>query len=182
MKKKKITTIENNIAFIDGQNLHLWTASEKWQIDFKKFRVYLKNKFKVEEVYYYLWFLDTNEQDLYTRLQKSGFILVFREHNSNMKWKKKWNVDVDICFAMMKEFIENKNFDKIILISGDWDYIKPVKYLIEQWVFKTILFPNSKYSSLYKQLSTNYRNNLSLPDIKKKIAYIKTKKKRGVLR
>ncbi len=164
---------EFNIAFIDWQNLHMWTASENWKIDFKRFRIYLKNKFKVEEVYYYLGFLDENEQELYTRLQKSGFILVFREHNAEMKWKKKWNVDVDICFAMMKEFIENKEFNKIILISGDWDYIKPVKYLIEKGKFKKILFPNKRFSSLYKQLETKFRINLSLVDIKKKIIYIK---------
>ena len=164
---------EYNIAFIDWQNLHMWTASENWKIDFQKFRIYLKNKYKVEEVYYYLWFLDENEQELYTKLQKSWFILVFREHNSLMKWKKKWNVDVDICFAMMKEFIENKEFNKIILISSDWDYIKPVKYLIEKEKFKKILFPNKRFSSLYKQLETKFRINLSLPDIKKKISYIK---------
>jgi hypothetical protein len=34
---------ENNIAFIDAQNLHLWTTSEKWNIDFKRFRIYLKD-------------------------------------------------------------------------------------------------------------------------------------------
>ena len=162
---------EYNIAFIDWQNLHMWTASENWKIDFQKFRIYLKNKYKVEEVYYYLWFLDENEQELYTRLQKSWFILVFREHNSLMKWKKKWNVDVDICFAMMKEFVENKIFNKIILISGDWDYIKPVKYLIEKEKFKKILFPNKRFSSLYKQLETRFRINLSIPDIKKKISH-----------
>jgi uncharacterized LabA/DUF88 family protein len=33
---------------------------------------------------------------------------------------------------MMKNIIENKDFDKIVLVSGDGDYIKPVKYLIEK--------------------------------------------------
>lgn len=164
---------EYNIAFIDGQNLHMWTASENWKIDFKRFRIYLQAKFKVEEVYYYLWFLDESEEQLYTRLQKAWFILVFREHNSDMKWKKKWNVDVDICFAMMKEVIENKDFDKIVLISWDWDYIKPVKYLIEKDKFKKILFPNSKFSSLYIKLQPEYGVNLSIYDIKKKIEYKK---------
>lgn len=164
---------EYNIAFIDGQNLHMWTASENWKIDFKRFRIYLKNKYKVEEVYYYLWFLDENEQELYTKLQKSWFILVFREHNSDMKWKKKWNVDVDICFSMMREIIENKDFDKIILVSGDWDYIKPVKYLIEKNKFKKILFPNKRFSSLYRKLQPQYWVTLSLPDLKKKIEYKK---------
>jgi uncharacterized LabA/DUF88 family protein len=167
---------ENNIAFIDGQNLHMWTNSENWQIDFDRFRIYLKYKFKIKRVYYFLWFLDENEQGLYTRLQESGFILVFREHNSNMKWKKKWNVDVDICFEMMKNACNNKNFNKIILVSWDWDYIKVVKHLIDKNKFEKILFPNYKYSSLYKQLETKYRINLSIPSIKEKIEYKKRKR------
>jgi hypothetical protein len=38
-------TKEKNIAFIDAQNLHLWTQTEKWKVDFKRFRIYLKDKF-----------------------------------------------------------------------------------------------------------------------------------------
>lgn len=165
--------IENNIAFIDGQNLHLWTASENWKIDFKKFRIYLKDKFRVNEIYFFLWFLSEGEQDLYTRLQKSWFILVFREHSSDMKWKKKWNVDVDIVFSIMKRIIEEKDFDKIVLVSWDWDYIKLVKYLISKDLFKKILFPNKHYSSLYKQLQDVFSINLSLVWIREKIEYKK---------
>ena len=171
---------EENIAFIDGQNLHMGTASENWQIDFKRFRIYLKDKFKIKRVYYFLWFLDENEQELYTKLQESGFILIFREHNSNMKWKKKGNVDVDICFEMMKNAYNNNDFDKIILISGDWDYIKVVKHLIEKKKFKRILFPNKKYSSLYNQLKTEYIMNLWDNRTKKLIAYKIDNKKRDV--
>jgi len=171
---------QNNIAFIDGQNLHLWTASENWKIDFKRFRIYLKDKFKVEKVYYFLWYLDENEQELYTKLQESWFIIVFREHNSNMKWKKKWNVDVDICFEMMKRLIEDKKFDKIVLVSGDWDYIKPVKYLIEKERFKRILFPNKRFSSLYKQLEWKYKLTLWRYEIKVKIEHKKRHKKKEV--
>lgn len=166
--------MENNIAFIDWQNLHLWTSVENWKVDYVKFRHYLNKKYLVNEVYLFLWFLDENEQKLYTRLQKSWFILIFREHNSNMKWKKKWNVDVDIVFEVMRRLKDEKDFDKIVLVSWDWDYIKLVNYLIENDNLKKILFPNNKYSSLYKnQIFRNLSVNLSLHDIRKKIEYIK---------
>lgn len=168
----------NNIAFVDGQNLHLWTTSENWKIDFQKFRVYLKDKYKVNEVYFFLWFLSEDEQELYTKLQKSGFILFFREHSSEMIGKKKWNVDVDIVFEIMKRIIEEKDFDKIVLVSGDGDYIKVVKYLISKNLLEKILFPNKKYSSLYKTLKDNYWVNLGLKDIKKKIEYQKKREKK----
>ncbi len=166
MKKK-----ENNIAFIDAQNLHLWTASENWKIDFKKFRIYLRDKFNIDEAYFFLWFLDENQQKLYTNVQKTWFIVEFREHTSHMKWKKKWNVDVDIVFEVMKRIIEEKDFDKILLVTWDGDYIKLINYLIEKELLKKLLFPNSKYSSLYKKIKDNYWVNLSLSDIKKKIEY-----------
>jgi len=166
---------EKNIAFVDGQNLHLWTDTENWKIDFARFRVYLYRKLKVEKAYYFLWFLDDNEEKLYNRLQEAWFIVMFREHRSEMKWKKKWNVDVDICFEMMKNYADNEDFDKIVLVSWDGDYIKPVKYFIEKNKFKKILFPNKYFSSLYRQLQPEYGMNLSVWDIRQKIEYKKKK-------
>lgn len=81
----------------------------------------------------------------------------------------------------MKRLIDDEEFDKIVLVSWDWDYIKPVKYLIEKWKFKKILFPNKRYSSLYNQLKTEHIMNLWNDRIKKLISYRKNKqKKRGV--
>lgn len=176
---------ENNIAFIDAQNLHLWTQTENWKVDFKRFRIYLERKFKVEEAYFFLWFVNDDNQEMYRKIQKAGFILEFREHNSNMLWKKKWNVDVDIVFEIMHRCLEENDFDKIVLVSWDWDYIKAVKYLIEKNRFKKILFPNSLFSSLYRKIQPSFWVNLSLKDVRKKIEYIKRKvkhKKRGALR
>ncbi|MDQ7008999.1 MAG: NYN domain-containing protein [Candidatus Gracilibacteria bacterium] len=121
---------ENNIAFIDAQNLHLGTQTENWKIDFKRFRIYLKDKFKIDEAYFFLGFVDNEHQSMYRKIQRAGFILEFREHHSNMKGKKKGNVDVDIVYDIMHRLLEEDNFDKIVLISGDGDYIKLVKYLI----------------------------------------------------
>ena len=173
---KKESNKENNIAFIDAQNLHLWTKDEGWKVDDKKFRIFLKDKFKVNEAYFFLWFLSEDEQELYKSLQKAWFIVIFREHSSHLKWKKKWNVDVDIVFEMMRRIIEEKDFDKIVLVSWDWDYIKPVKYLIEKWLLKKILFPNNKYSSLYRSIQDHYWMNLSLRDVRMRIEYKKKKK------
>jgi len=160
---------ERNIAFIDAQNLHLWTQTENWKIDFKRFRVYLKDKFKVDEAYFFLWVIDEDNNMLYRKIQKAGFILEFRNHNSNMSWKKKWNVDVDIVYNIMHRLLEEDDFDKIILVSWDWDYIKLVKYLIKKNRFKKILFPNKKYSSLYKPFKDIYWMNLSQDRVKKVI-------------
>jgi hypothetical protein len=74
-----------NIAFIDGQNLHLGTTASGWKVDFSRFRIYLKDKFQVEEAYIFLGFLDETHQTMYRKIQRAGFILEFREHHQNMK-------------------------------------------------------------------------------------------------
>lgn len=173
---------ENNIAFIDGQNLYLGTTkSEKsWVIDLNKFRIYLNKKYKVEKAYYFLGCVNEEFQDLYDEIQEAGFILKFREHNTVMLGKKKGNVDSDIIFNVMKKIYLKEDFDKIILVSGDGDYKMLVDFLIGENKFKKILFPNKKFaSSLYKQLGSEFFDWLEDRNIKHKI--MKTKRK-GLLR
>jgi len=145
---------ESNLAFIDGQNLYLGTKEDDWKVDHNKFRIYLKDKYHVTEAYYFLGYVTEEQQDLYNNLQKAGFIVLFKEHNENLKAQKKGNVDTDIVFEIMKNLVEN-NFSKIILVSGDGDYKKLVDYLIKKNKFKKIIFPNRKFaSSLYKKLGS----------------------------
>ena len=68
---------ENNYAFIDSQNLNLSIKNQGWKLDFKKFRVYLKDKYSVTNAFLFIGYVNTN-QDLYTNLQKYGYILVFK--------------------------------------------------------------------------------------------------------
>lgn len=165
MKKKK-----TNLAFIDGQNLHLGTTQNNWKIDHFKFRQYLTDKYNIKEVYYFLGYVSEDEQDLYNNLQKAGFIVMFKEHSSALKDKKKGNVDTDIVFEILKRFIDNDDFDKIILVSGDGDYKKLVDYLVKKDKFSKILFPNNNFaSSLYKQLGSEFFDYLENPSIKSKI-------------
>lgn len=162
----------NNLAFIDGQNLHLGTKENNWSIDYIRFSIYLRDKYNVKEAYYFLGFVSDNENYLYQNLQKAGFILVFREHSSILKGKKKGNVDSDIIFEVMRRICEREEFNKIIIVSGDGDYKKLVDYLIKKKKFEKILFPNYKFaSSLYDKLGTEYYDNLEQDDIKRKIAY-----------
>ena len=162
--------MKNNIAFIDGQNLHLGLTDSDWKADYKKFRHFLTQKFSVTEAYYFLGYIMEENTNLYYALQKSGFIVSFREHSQAMAGKKKGNVDVEIVFEMMRNLIDNpENFDKIVLVSGDGDYKKCVEYLIKKDKFLRVLFPSKHHSSLYKKIDNKYK--LRLEDIKNKIGY-----------
>jgi len=161
----------NNIAFIDGQNLHLGTREDSWKIDFAKFKIYLKEKYRVSNAYYFIGYKTEKYNEIYFHLEKAGFILIFKEHNKESFAKKKGNVDTDIVFEIMKNLVDNTNFNKIILVSGDGDYKKLVDYLIHKDKFEKILFPNRKFvSSLYKKLET--REYDYLENIRKYIEHI----------
>jgi len=161
-----------NIAFIDGQNLYMSTklCKKPWKIDLFKFRIYLQEKLKVKKAYYYIGYNIKKYQTFYKKIQKAGFLIIFRKHNINMEGKKKGNVDSDIIFHIMKKLYKKEDFNKIVLVSGDGDFIKLVSFLIEEKRFKKILFPNKENaSSLYKILSSSYYINLNTKDIRKKI-------------
>lgn len=169
---------EYNIAFIDGQNLHLGIRACGWNIDHKKFRVYLSAKYHVKEAHYFMGFVSESEQGLYYNLQKAGFILSFKEHSSALKGDKKGNVDSDIVFGMMKKIADNEPCDNVLLVSGDGDYKKVVNYLVKKGRFGKMLFPNKKFaSSLYNDLGGGYFDYLESTDVREKIEYRRKMKK-----
>jgi len=167
---------ENNFAFIDGQNLYMGTDSDKpsWHVNLKRFRVYLKDKYKVSKAFYFLGCVIDGNDKLYDEIQDAGFILKFREHNPAMLGVKKGNVDSDIIFHIMKLLYQKEDFNKIVLVSGDGDYKMLVDFLIKENKFKKILFPNKYFaSSLYKKLGSEYFDYLSNENIKNKIIHKK---------
>lgn len=165
----------NNIAYIDGQNLHLGTTTRdpKWQVDLARFRVYLEKKYHVAKAYYYLGYVQDEDQYqlLYETIQDAGFILVFRKHNAAMKGTKKGNVDSDIIFSIMKRIYKKEKFDKVVLVSGDGDYRVLVDFLIEESKLEKVLFPKRRFaSSLYKRIGATYYADLSDEAVRKKIS------------
>jgi uncharacterized LabA/DUF88 family protein len=176
MQLYKQETIEN-YAFIDGQNLQLGTlgSHQAWVVSFKKFRIYLREKYQVLQAYYFLGFIQEKYRDMYIKIQEAGFILVFREHHSLMQGKKKGNVDCDIVFSIMQKLYKKEIIGKVILVSGDGDYKRLVDFLIEENKLKKILFPDAKKaSSLYRDnFDSKYTSDLSNKDIKKKIEKMK---------
>lgn len=180
MDKEKV----ENLAFIDGQNLHMGTAkreTDPWVIDLRRFRVYLAEKYQVTTAFYHLGYVHDSlrSQEIYEEIQNAGFILVFRQHSEAMIGTKKGNVDSDIIFSIMKRLYKKEDFQKVILVSGDGDYKNLVDFLIEESRFEKILFPNRRFrSSLYKQLSNKFFAYIDDRDIKSKIEKEAYKKKR----
>lgn len=142
MKKK-----EKNYAFIDSQNLNLSIQALGWRLDFARFRVYLKEKYKVERAFLFIGYIEGNNE-LYKFLQSASFICIFKPTLEYKDGTTKGNVDAELVLQTMIEF---PNFDKAIIVSGDGDFYCLVKHLLEQNKLKAVLVPNYfKFSALLK--------------------------------
>lgn len=163
--------LAGNFAYIDNQNMYMAThnAAQPWDIDMRRFRVYLKEKYHVVQAHLFMGAFEAQRQDMYTRFQQCGYILVFREHGAELKGRKKGNVDVDIVFQMMRDAHTSAQMDKALLVSGDGDYFRTVDYLIMLGKFEKILLPSRKnVSSLYKRLTDEHRSYIDSPQARAK--------------
>lgn len=149
-------------AFIDSQNLNLGVKSQGWVLDFAKFRVYLQEKYRVNEAFLFIGFIPKNRQ-LYAFLEKSGYKLVYKLVVEPSKKSKsvKGNVDAELVLHAMIEF---PNYHKAIIVSGDGDFYCLTEYLEKKNKLGKIIAPNKHYSSLLRKFSKFIVNVVQFKD------------------
>ncbi len=146
---------ENNFAFIDSQNLNLGVQGLGWKLDFRKFRVYLRDKYNTSKAFLFIGYAPGNER-LYTFLQESGYICIFKPTLELANGRVKGNVDAELVLHTM---IQLRHFDQAVIVSGDGDFYCLIEHLLKINKLKKVLIPNQeRYSGLLKQLSTPSRN------------------------
>jgi len=162
---------KNNYAFIDSQNLNLSIRELGWVLDFKHFRVYLKDKYNVSKAFLFIGYVEGNN-DLYKSLQEAGFICIFKPTLKYKDGTTKGNCDAELVLQTM---IEYNNYEKAVIVTGDGDFYCLVKYLIEQNKLEAIIIPNRlKFSALLKfKICRPYLRFLN--DLKGKLGYKKEK-------
>ena len=144
---------ETAYAFIDGQNLYLGVKKSGWNLDYSRFRNYLRTKYNVVKAFIFIGYVPTNAR-LYSYLQESGFILIFKPVLTISKGDKttyKGNVDSELVLHSMIEF---PNYTKAIIVTGDGDFYCLIEYLESQDKLLKILAPNEKYSSLLRKYAS----------------------------
>ena len=147
MKKK-------NYAFIDSQNLNLGTSKsiyknkkliyEGWKLDFKKFRIYLSDKFRVDKAFLFIGYIKHNEK-LHRALRSFGYDLVFKPTVKDGSGKPKGNIDAEM--VLYSAVIEYPNYDAAVIVSGDGDFYCLHEYLAKNNKLLRIVIPNAKSAS-----------------------------------
>ncbi len=151
-------------AFIDSQNLNLGTSKDipksnykGWKLDFKKFRKYLSDKFRVQKAFLFIGYIKQNE-GLYKYLTACGYELVFKPTTKDREGKAKGNVDAELVLHAAK--IQYDNYDKAVIVSGDGDFYCLHEYLIKKKKLLRIIIPNQKSESSLLKAYQKYKTFL----------------------
>ncbi|MBU0974653.1 NYN domain-containing protein [Patescibacteria group bacterium] len=157
---------ENNYGFIDSQNLNLGIQSLGWKLDYRKFRIYLKEKYKISVAYLFIGYIPAN-QDLYSSLQAAGYVLIFKPTLPDRNGEIKGNIDADLVLQAMLDY--NK-FDKAVIVSSDGDFYSLVKYLYKQNKLKFVMSPYVKTCSVLLK-KTAREKIIFMTNLRQKLEY-----------
>lgn len=135
---------QNNYAFIDSQNVHRGIKSLGWELDWKRFRIYLKEKYGVEVAYLFVGFLP-EYADRYVDLQKAGFVVKCKPVLLNSSGVIKGNIDADL---VVRALADHDEYEKAIIVTSDGDFYSLVAHLDDANKLETVLSPRSATCSL----------------------------------
>ncbi|MBN1778881.1 MAG: NYN domain-containing protein [Candidatus Buchananbacteria bacterium] len=159
---------QNNHAYIDSQNLNLGIQSMGWKLDFFRFRRYLKEKYSVNTAYLFVGYIAENKE-MYSSLQKSGFVLIFKPVLPDKDGKPKGNVDADLVLQAMIDY-NNNEFDQAIIVTSDGDFYSLVKYLYTNEKLKVVMSPYLDTCSVLLQ-KTAREKIVFMDNLRKKLEY-----------
>lgn len=137
---------ENNFAYIDGANLYKGIQELGWQLDYKKFRIFLREKYAVNKAYIFLGFIPTNA-NLYRDLQNWGYVVIFKPTLPDGTGEVKGNCDAELVLQAVSDMYEAL-YDNAVIVTGDGDFACLVKFLKEKGRFKVVISPNHKKASV----------------------------------
>ncbi len=141
----------NNFAYLDGANLYEAIKELRILLDYKRFRIWLSEKYGVKRAYIFIGLIP-KYKNLYTYLQECGFTLIFKEVIYDGSGKAKGDCDADLVLRATRDAYEN-NFEKAIIVASDGDYAGLIKFLQERDKLEVVLSPNlgDKCSVLIKR-------------------------------
>lgn len=174
--KKHFTTY----AFIDSQNLNLGTSKDiyrnkkliykGWKLDFKKFRKYLSDKFRVNKAFLFIGFIPQNKE-LYKRLKGWGYQIIFKPTVIDPQGNTKGNVDAEL--VLNASAIYYQEYDKAVIVSGDGDFYCLHEFLKKNHKLERIIIPNMKSESSLLNPFQVYKTFIERE--KSKLEYLGTK-------
>lgn len=138
------TGLKINI-YIDGNNLYRAAKELGFEIDYGKFRGWLRQKYNPQNVYLFIG-LVPDRVKFYEHLQECGLILIFKQTVSVGRTIK-GNCDAELILKAVSGFY-TKAYGKSILITGDGDFGCLVEFLRDNSALERVIAPNSRKCSI----------------------------------
>ena len=146
--------------YIDGNNLYRSAKELGFDIDYKKLRGWLRQKYNPNKVFIFIGLVPERVK-FYEYLQSCGFILIFKQTVS-VGEKIKGNCDAELVLKATSDFYE-KEFDSSILITGDGDFGCLVEFLRDKYSISEVLAPDENKCSILiknKNIKITFLNSL----------------------
>lgn len=147
-------------VYIDGNNLYRSAKELGFNIDYKRLRGWLSQKYNTHNIYLFIGLVPERVK-FYEYLQSCGYILVFKQTVS-VGEKIKGNCDAELVLKTVSDFY-TKSFDKCILVTGDGDFGCLVEFLKENKSIEQVVAPDENKCSILlknKNIEITFLNNL----------------------
>ncbi|HZM02669.1 MAG TPA: NYN domain-containing protein [Candidatus Saccharimonadales bacterium] len=157
-------------AYIDGANLHKGIEELGWQLDYARFRIFLRDKYHVSLAYIFLGYVPELTA-LYRNLQKQGYTIIFKPTLKNDREEIKGNCDAELVLQAMIDF---ETYSRAVIVTGDGDFACLVSHLQNKQKLSAVISPNPKKCSvLLRRLVPN--DHLFLDRFRERLEYKRSK-------
>lgn len=154
-----------NHAFIDGTNLHQEMRRIGWQLDYRRLRRYLREKYDVADAWYFIGHLP-EQQQLYASLTAAGYSLVFKPTTRDSAGRVKGNCDADL---VLHAALTINDYGAAVLISGDGDFCSLVHELLKRGKLARIIAPSRRNTSVLLRRATQHRLITYVEDLRNRL-------------
>lgn len=145
--------------YIDANNLHRSARSLGFEIDYKKFRGWLRQKYAIQNTYLFLGYIPAR-REFYTYLRECGFILVFKPTVPIGQFYK-GNCDTDLVLKVVTDLF-TEAFDSCYVLTGDGDFGSLIQFLSARSMISGLIAPDEEKCSYLlknKNVSTTFLSN-----------------------
>ncbi len=132
-----------NFAFIDGQNLNLGIQRLGWKLDFRKFKVYLAEKYKVKTAFLFLGFLPEH-QNLYRKPSGGRIYPYFQARVESPRWAYQGQLRRGTGAAGP---VEMDRYIKAVIVTSDGDFHCLTDFLYAKNKLEAVLSPGRDHCS-----------------------------------
>ena len=111
--------IKNINIYIDGNNLYRAGTGLRYEIDYKKLRGWLSQKYKAKNIYLFIGLVPSRAK-FYSYLQDCGYKIIFKQ-TITFNGTIKGNCAAELVLRCVSDFYL-KNYEEAMLVTGDGDF------------------------------------------------------------